>query len=106
MRNRSGAYSGSATIKFSIIRKTSDDEEREIELEVHGNSYFSPGKYYGPWEDSYPDEGDTEIVEVTLDGKLWDGELTDKEERSAEELIDEAVREQEPEPDFEIDYDD
>ncbi len=28
------------------------------EFDIHGSCTFYPGKYYGPWEDSYPDEID------------------------------------------------
>lgn len=110
-------YKGSATITFYVNRvkdangkwqvpKPQDDWE-ELELEVHGTAYFQPGKLYGPPENCYPDEGQSEIESITLDGKPWDGELTDKETERAEEKLDESVREDEgPDPPSRDDFDD
>lgn len=60
-----------------------------INLTVRGSAYFTPGKYYGPPENCYPDEGDADL-ESALDSnkKDWQDLLT-KEER--EILIDEIV---------------
>jgi len=51
-----------------------DDEVPDLEVEVSFNGgWFTPGKYYGPWEDSYPDEGeDPELTGVVLQGTAFD----------------------------------
>lgn len=51
-----------------------------ITLQVDGSSYFEPGIYYGPWEDSYPDQGET-LIESILgpDQKDWFDALTSSE---------------------------
>lgn len=55
-----------------------DDVELEIQL------YWTPiipGKFYGPPEDCYEDEGgDCEIISIKLDGQPWSGELTPEQE--------------------------
>lgn len=33
----------------------------EIEIEIDYTYSFTPGKYYGPFEDSYPDDEDSDI---------------------------------------------
>lgn len=116
-------YSGSASFEYEIERykdkmsgelvthdKVSpDDDEFEFEyqtitLQVEGRSYFTPGKYYGPPENCYPDEGDTEIESVVgPDGKDWESKLTNEERESILTMINEEVQNQEP--DFD-DYDD
>lgn len=100
-------YNGSATITFCVERakdsegkfhpvQEGDDPERieEIEVEVSGRSYFAEGRFSGPPEDCYPDEGETEVETVTFNGVAF--ELTDKEMRDAESMIDDAVQNAEP----------
>lgn len=97
-------YKGKATIDFCVYR---GDDEKEIELSIYGSSYFQRGRTYGPPESCYPDEGETEIETITLDGKPWDGELTSEETKEAEAKLEEAVMEDQEEPDPpSVDYDD
>lgn len=56
-----------------IINENTDNEE---EIEVIAHCYIEPkikGRYYGPPEDCYPDEGGYAEIDhlTTLDGKLW-----------------------------------
>ena len=123
-------YSGSTKLDFEIERfkdkesgellidDKSDQEEFECEyqlitLKVEGSSYFQPGKYTGPWEDSYPDEGDTEITSVIgPDNKDWTDKLTSEERDTLVSLIEASVKDQdgrdyEPDDDrYDDDYDD
>jgi hypothetical protein len=118
-------YSGTASFEFEIERykdKESgellthekvnpDDDGFEFEyqtftLQVEGRSYFAPGRCYGPPENCYPDEGETEIESVLgPDGKDWEDKLTSEERESILTMIDEQVQDQEPDVD-EDDYDD
>ena len=118
-------YSGSTSFDFEIERfkdrdsdnlvtpdgakPVLDDLEYDyqlITLKVKGNSYFTPGRTYGPPEDSYPDEGDTEIESVVgPDGKDWQDKLTKEEEDQIMQMIAERVASNDPE-DEEDDYDD
>lgn len=114
-------YKGTATIDFHINRikdlqtdeyrllRDDDDPEREeeLELEIQGRSYYQEGRYYGPPENCYPDEGETEILSITWNGKKFPWDLTDKEIEKAEEQISMAVQEDEgPDPDDYYDEDD
>lgn len=80
---------------FTFEQLTPEDRDNEelysyavISLDVSGNGSFSPGKYYGPWEDSYPDESDCEIVSaIDAEGKDWAGDLTESEISSIEDHI-------------------
>lgn len=85
-----------------------------IELEVTGNSYYTPGRYSGLPEDCYPDESETEIESVyDVNGKDWRDNLTSDEENMIIELIAEKVSNgdcgsySEPDdyPDYDYDYD-
>lgn len=69
---------------FSVER-----DDQEIELVVRGSySPGSPGKVWGPPEDCYPPEpAEVEIEEILKDGQPWDGQLTDEEEKAAEEAL-------------------
>jgi len=122
-------YSGNADFEFEIERYKDketgalylesdlpdfDDKEFEFEyvlisLSVSGNSYFTPGKYHGAWEDSYPDEGDTEIESVTDEnGKDWSQLLTEYETNAILERIAEFAQDSsyDYDPPDDIYYDD
>lgn len=59
------------------------DEGKLITVEVSARfSPIIPGRYTGPWEDCYPDEGgELEELTATVDGQPFD--LTDAEEKEA-----------------------
>lgn len=120
-----GNYNGKTTIDFHINRikdlqsdeyrlmREGDDPEREeeLELEIEGRSYFQAGRSYGPPENCYPDEGETEILSISWRGKPFPWELTEDERERAEEMICNSVQEDDgPDPDYDdfddYDYDD
>jgi hypothetical protein len=106
-----GGYSGSTSFTFTIERyvdnitnniisiedidsnlSESDIEEKytlnSFDLEVEGNSWYSPGVYSRAPEDCYPDEGDTEIESVKgPDGEDCRNLLTSEEENKIIETI-------------------
>jgi len=43
-----------------------DGEEWEIEIGVSYDATYTPGKFTGPWEDSYPADGSMDITEIHL----------------------------------------
>ena len=66
--------------------ETESEDYIEVKLNVEGRAYFRSGKYSGPWEESYPDEGETEIISIVdSEGKDWEDKLTASEK---EELMD------------------
>lgn len=111
-------YSGSTSFEFEVERyvspkdgslltsdQVSDDdpdvEYKIVKLNVEGSSYFQAGKHYGPPENCYPDEGDTEITKVVdTAGKDWSDLLTEEEKNSILNLINEGVQNDEPDFDF------
>ena len=117
------SYSGTASFEFEVERyksvstgelvtadnypddaEESDYEYQLIKLNVEGSSYFTPGRTHGLPENCYPDEGDTEITSVIgPDGKDWSANLSDSENDSILEMIQEQAHEG-GEPDFD-DYD-
>lgn len=118
-------YNGSAKINFHINRikdldtdtyrvliESDDlDREEELALEIEGRSYYQEGRLYGPPENCYPSEGETEILSISWKGKPFPWELTENEREQAEEMISNAVQEDEgPDPDEyyddDRDYDD
>lgn len=113
------SYNGKATIDFHINRikdlqtdqyrllQLDDDADREEELvlEIEGRSYYTEGRSYGLPENCYPDEGETEILSVMWKGKPFPWELTKEETEQAEEMICNAVQDDDGGPD-ESDYDD
>lgn len=116
-------YSGTADIEFVVERyrhpislnimseedgddETDSYEHIEVTLNVEGSSYFTPGRYSGPPENCYPDEGETEITSVVDDkGNDWMNLLTDSEKERIKELIIEAVQESDDD-DYDGDSDD
>lgn len=77
----------------------------EIILQVEGSSYFSPGSFGGAPENSYPAEGDTDIISVIgPDQKSWEEKLTEEERERILTMIEEKVQNQDY--DDESDYDD
>lgn len=116
-------YSGETSFDFEIeryrdnqtdqflVEPLNDDEVRFtytlINLQVEGRSYFQPGRYHGPPENCYPDEGDTEITSVIgPDGNDWESKLTEKEKDSIIEMIQENVQDGMDGPDPDDYYDD
>jgi len=131
----SSKYSGSTSFDFEIERcrnkqtgqfLTEDEAYKEalespfgeewfdlnyeyqlIKLEVEGSSYFAPGRYYGPPENCYPDEGDTEITSVIGPNKEdWESRLTEDEREDILNKIQDDVSSDGPDPDdYYDDYD-
>lgn len=90
-------------------------EYQTISLKVEGRSYFQSGRYSGPPEDCYPDEGDTECEAVIgPDGKDWSDKLTPDEsthilvmiEENCMDGPDDCEEEDDYEPDSSDDLDD
>jgi len=88
-------------LEYTIYR--GEDEEEEIELEIHGYcTPYIPAKLSGhPDTWAPPEGGDSEIEEILLDGEPWDGHLTKSEERDIEEALIEKL--QQDEEDAEMD---
>lgn len=112
----SRSYSGTTEFEYELERvresaahewrPMTDDDPDTVEYEcfmvtVEGRSYYTPGRSFGPPENCYPDEGDTEILSVTgPDGKDWEDKLTSAERERILETITEKVSEDEgPDPD-------
>jgi len=113
------SYSGTASFGYEVERYKSvatgelvtadnypDDAEESnyeyqlIKLTVEGSSYFTPGRMHGHPDNCYPDEGDTEITSVLgPDGKDWSANLSDSENDSILEMIQEKSNEG-GEPDY------
>lgn len=74
-------------IEFVIYR--GDDEEEEIVLEVRGNAEpYVPANFSGHPDNWSPPEGGCSDVEgVFLNGQLWGGTLTKKENELAQEML-------------------
>jgi hypothetical protein len=65
-----------------------------INLMIKGSSYYSRGRYYGPPENCYPDEGETEFESaIGPDGEDWKDKLTGSEQDTIMEMIEENVQE-------------
>lgn len=80
-------------------------EYQTITLKVEGRSYFQSGRYSGPPEDCYPDEGDTEVEAVIgPDGNDWSDKLTSDEQSQILMMVQENCM-NDPE-DYEGDEDD
>ena len=93
-----------AFVTESEVHPGEDAEYFELEVEVSCWGYFTPGRYSGPPEDCYPDEGDFEIQDVELvDGPDWPFTLTAAEERRVEEKFSARESEEPDYPDYEPD---
>lgn len=69
----------------------------EVTLQIKGSSFFAPGNTFGRPEDSYPDEGNTEIESVIGPDQLdWEDKLTAKEREGIIQTIIYQVSSQEP----------
>ena len=81
------------TLTESTISFTIDRDNKEIELEVEGYiSEFFPGKFCGPMDGCYPDEGgEAEIVSISLDGKPYTEPLTEQERIDILEALQESI---------------
>lgn len=127
-----GGYSGTASFEFEVERYQSresgklyaiipgteqavnimEDDGFEYEyvtlkLDVEGRSYYQPGRLYGPPEDCYPDEGETEITAVIgPDGKDWEDQLTTEERDMILSMIQENAQDGLDGPDPDDYYDD
>lgn len=70
------SYNRTATITLGVERN-----EEEVVLEITGHNWYRASTH------ASPPEGDTKITLVALDGKPWDGHLTDSEEEQALGMI-------------------
>jgi len=134
MGHKSGNYNGKAYFDYEIERykdkKTSAyltiDEVEDLahnqdydwveenyeyvtlSLDIEGTSYFTQGKYYGPSEDCYPDEGETEITSILYGKEDWDDKITKHERDYIIDMIAEHAQEDydgDPDVDEDRDYD-
>jgi hypothetical protein len=99
------AYRGYATIDFCILRYKNQNsnqlitydkvppdcnwdewEEIEFQLKIRGFHYYDPGVYSGPYEDSYPMESDTEILDVYTPESFLT-QLTDESQLTDDEIL-------------------
>ena len=82
-----------------------DAEVVELEVEISGSvDPYDPGRAHGLPEDCYPPEGGVcEDLVATLDGKPF--ELTSKEGKRAEEVLEEQARSSDECPDSGSDRD-
>ena len=83
------AVSRTVTVTIEVERG-----EDTIELEVEATGYYEDAVLGGPPERCSPAEGEIEeFIVRTTDGKVWSGELTERERERAEEMIFEAFAE-------------
>ena len=107
-------YSGNTNFSFQVERfkdketnklyseydlPNIDDDDFEFErifitLQVYGYSYYDSGKY-GPYEDSYSSEGDTEIEKIIDNhGNDWLNKITKSERNSILDSIEDLAKEE------------
>ena len=93
----------------SEINDIENDFEFEsvyLNVEVSGSATFTPGKYTGPWEESYPSEVETEIESVLgPNNEDWSNRLSSGETEAIEEKLVDNVLDNDCDYD-ERDYDD
>lgn len=81
-------FTGELVLPDNVSEDDFNFEYQTITLRVEGRSYFQSGKYSGPPENCYPDEGDTECEAVIgPDDKDWDHLLTASERCTILEMI-------------------
>ena len=88
-------YNGTATIKYTIYRFDSLDNEYDIELTIYGSSSFTKGRMNCSMKDSFPDDSEV-IIHCMRDslGKEWHiDDLEDYEYRNIIDDLDDTVRE-------------
>lgn len=87
----------SRPVKYEVELDVIHDGE-DVTLTIVG--YVTPivrGRYFGPPERCYPDEGgEVEITDVTCDGKPWSYVLGDKDVERAETALVEQMESDEP----------
>lgn len=85
-------YSG--TTKFIYNHECIiDNIESIVPLSVKGRAYYQAGNYNALPENSYPDEGDVEILSITgPDNKDWYDLISSDEEKEILEIIKEQVQ--------------
>lgn len=118
-------YSGKTSFTFEVERFKSkftgsflSDEELKdafestyeyllVPLQIEGTSYFTSGRSYGPAENCFPDEGDTEITScVDKEGKDWEPLLTEYErDIILEKIVQDSHEGYEPDEADYVDYD-
>jgi len=86
-------------VDFCVIR---DGVEADLTIQANVSPHV-PGRYFGPPEKCYPDEGgEVEIETILCQGEPWMGELTDYERSMVDDLFFEEL--ENDEPDYEPDY--
>jgi hypothetical protein len=93
------------TVSYHVYENSEDEEGTLLHVECSG--YFSPGKYYGPPENCYPDEEwfDIEAITIAKTGEKFTGILSEEDEKEIESLWwDEYKSGGDYEPDYEDDF--
>lgn len=71
-------------IEFVIYRGDEDEEEIELTIQGYVEPYVPPNLWGHPDNWTPPEGGGAYVEQVFHNGKLWDGELTQKELEAAE----------------------
>lgn len=79
----------------SINHDSFEEEPQFILLEITGEAYISLGKFYGPWENCYPDDDEVEIISILGPNQEdWSKNLSDKEQKDIlDSLLERACNE-------------
>ena len=91
-----GSSKSTFNMQYNLVR-----DNEELNLTVVGTYTYDPSRYSGPPEYCYPSE-EYFSYKILLDGKEWDDSLSSQEEYDLEEQI----RLNLDEPDFNEDEDD
>ncbi len=79
---------------FNFSEENPNYEYLLIQLDVEGESYYTPARTYGPPESCSPSEGSTEILSIEDEsGGDWLDKLTADERDRVIELIQQYVQE-------------